>query len=166
MERYGFMPPPLSPALALLACAALLAGFAAAVRGLSRLDHRPRPELLASAALAGVVATLLGLAPVLLGERVVTLDLSALGVLAVAGVVAGADLFELGVGARLVYLARPAAAALVEAQTARKASHAAEAAAAYKRAIAPLQAGSQPGAEIDARLGYADSLVAAGDINE
>src|SRR5256885_115118 len=44
------MLPLAQPAMALLIFAALLAGFAAAVRALSQVDNRPRPALLAVAA--------------------------------------------------------------------------------------------------------------------
>src|SRR5579859_5200232 len=107
------------PAMALLVFAALLAGFAAAVRALSQADHRRRPVLLAIGAAAGVVATGIGVAPWALGAGVFSPDLSTLGVLAAAGMVAGADLVEVALGVRLAVLAWPARAALAEAEKAR-----------------------------------------------
>lgn len=154
------------PALALLAFAALLAGFAAAVRGLSRIDSRPRPLLLAIAAAAGVVASGLAVAPMAFGAGVFSPDLSTLGVLAAAGLVAGADVVEVALAARLAVLAWPARAALAEAERSRREGRSGDAAAAFQRAIAPLAAGRQRSRELDVRLERADALVAAGDLRE
>jgi hypothetical protein len=152
------------PAMALLIFAALLAGFAAAVRALSHGDHRPRPLLLAAAAGAGVVATALGLAPLALGAGVFSPDLATLSLLGASGLVAGADLVEVGLGLRLAWLAWPARAALAEAETARAGGRPADAAAAYQRAIDPLVAGMKRSLELDVRLEHADALIAAGDL--
>jgi len=152
------------PALALLVFAALLAGFAAAVRASSKVDRRPRPALLAAGAGAGVVASAVGLAPLALGSTVFSTDLSTLTVLAAAGLVAGADLVQLGMGLRLAVLAWPARAALAEGARARAEDRPDAAAAAYQRAIPPLVAGRQRSQELDARLEHADALVSAGDL--
>ncbi|HVD02338.1 MAG TPA: hypothetical protein VNG93_14545 [Candidatus Dormibacteraeota bacterium] len=158
------MSPQLPPALALLVFAALLAGFAAAVRALTQVDRRPRPALLAGGAVAGVVATGLGVAPATLGANVFSPDLSALGVLLAASLVAGADLVEVGLGVRLGLLAWPARGALAEARVARDGGRPKEAADAYGRAVGPLAAGRRWSRELDARLEQADALVAAADL--
>jgi len=150
--------------MALLIFAALLAGFAAVVRAISQVDRRPRPALLASGAAAGVIATGIGLAPTALGAGVFSPDLSALGVLAAAGLVAGADLVEVGLGLRLAVLAWPARSALAQARAARSGGRPADAAEAFQRAIGPLAAGKQRSLELDARIEHADALVAAGDL--
>ena len=93
-------------ALALLAFAALLAGFAAAVRALSHVDRRPRPVLLAVGAGAGLAASGLWLAPTVLGSGVFPSDYSTLTLLAASGLVAGVDLVEAGRSVRLAVRAR------------------------------------------------------------
>jgi hypothetical protein len=152
-----------SLALALLVLAALLAGLAAAARALASHDGRPRTRLLGIAAATGAAAAVVAVAPALFGGSVPT-DLSSLLILGTAGLVAAADLTQVGIGLQRSIHAWPARAALRDAETARATGDLAAAAAAYKRAIDPLARGSRFERELNARLDNAEALAAAGDL--
>jgi tetratricopeptide (TPR) repeat protein len=155
-----------APALALLALAAVLAGFGGAVRALTGVDGKPRPSLMAVGVAAGVLASALSLAPLVLGPEPFTVDISTLGILGVAGMVATADLVQVGRGLWLVARAWPSRSALREGRAAMSTGDAARAAEAYARAVNPLVQGRRHRGELDARIELVEALVAAGDLNQ